>query len=218
MTALVLGGIIGASPFEPGGTPATGGPLRRTTDAPGRDVFDLSTRRGDRMDLPLLTARLIHIVLGIFWAGTLFFNALFLLPAVRDAGPDGAKVAAGLMRRRFLDVLPWVAILTVLAGFWLYWRVSDGFSSGYMRSSAGMAYGLGAVSAVLALAGGLTVVRPSMLRAAALSQAATAASPPERESQMATAQALRARAAAANRIVAGLLTVTAVTMALGRYL
>jgi len=170
------------------------------------------------MDLLLLTARLIHIVLGVFWAGTLIFSAVFLLPSIRDAGPDGAKVAAGLMRRRFLDVIPAAAALTVLSGFWLYWRVSGGFSSAYMKSSAGMAYGTGGLAAVLALGVGLAIVRPSMLRAAKQSQAAATASPPEKETHLATAQALRTRAAAAGRIVAGLLALTAATMALGRYL
>jgi uncharacterized membrane protein len=169
------------------------------------------------MDLLLLTARLLHVLLGVFWTGTLIFSALFLLPAIRDAGPDGAKVAAGLLRRRFLDVLPTAAILTVLSGFWLYWRVSAGFSPAYMRSPAGMAYGLGGLAAVAALGLGLVVVRPSMLRAAALSQAAVTASSGEREVAAATAQALRMRAAAAGKIVAGLLVVAAGTMALGRY-
>lgn len=169
------------------------------------------------MDLLLLAARLIHVVLGVFWAGTLIFSAVFLLPAIRDAGPEGAKVAAGLMRRRFLDVLPAVAGLTVLSGFWLYWRVSGGFSSGYMGTAAGMAYGLGGVAAVLALGLGLAIVRPSMLRAARLSQAAAQAAGPERDAQLATAQALRVRGAAAGRLVAGLLTIAAITMAVGRY-
>ena len=169
------------------------------------------------MDPMLLLVRLLHVGLGVFWAGALIFNALFLLPAIRDAGPDGAKVAAGLMRRRFLDVLPAVAILTVLSGFWLYWRVSAGFSEGYMRSRTGMAYGLGGVAALLALVLGLAIVRRSMLRAASISQAALA-SGQERDAQLATAQALRARAAAAGRIVAGLLALTAATMAVGRYL
>ncbi len=170
------------------------------------------------MDPMLLLVRLLHVGLGVFWAGALIFNALFLLPAIREAGPEGAKVAAGLMRRRFLDVLPAVAILTVLSGFWLYWRVSAGFSQGYMRSRTGMAYGLGGVAALLALGLGLAIVRRSMLRAASLSQAAALASGPERDAQLATAQALRARAAAAGRIVAGLLALTAATMAVGRYL
>jgi hypothetical protein len=55
------------------------------------------------MSLLVITLRLLHIVLGAFWVGTLIFFALFLIPSVRDAGPDGAKVMAALQRRRFLD-------------------------------------------------------------------------------------------------------------------
>jgi hypothetical protein len=170
------------------------------------------------MDNMLLAARLVHIVLGIFWAGTLIFVALFLQPSMRDAGPDGAKVAAGLMRRRFFDVMPVVALLTILSGFWLYWRVSGGFANSYMGSGAGMAYGLGGVAAVLAFGIGVTTMRPAMLRGAKLSQQAAEVSGAEKEAQLATAKALQSKAAKAGRTVAGLLTLAAVTMALGRYL
>jgi hypothetical protein len=170
------------------------------------------------MDIVLLVARLVHVVLGIFWGGALIFTAVFLLPSVRDAGPDGGKVVAGLMRRRFLDVIPVVAILTVLSGFWLYWRVSLGFSHEYMKSPPAMAYGLGGAAALVALSLGLGVVRPSILRAAALAQAATAGPAAERQAGMAAADELRARAGRASRYVAGLLAVAAACMAVGRYL
>jgi len=169
------------------------------------------------MDALLLTARLLHIVLGVFWAGTLLFTALFLLPSIRDAGPDGAKVVAGLMKRRFLDLLPVTAFLTVLSGFWLYWKVSSGFQPAYMGSRAGMWYGTGGVTALVALGVGLAVVRPSMLKAAALSQAAATLPAGEKEAALAQAGALRMRAGRANRVIALLLGVTLVTMALGRY-
>ena len=170
------------------------------------------------MDYLMLIGRVMHIGLGVFWAGALMFSAWFLLPSMREAGPDAAKVMAGLLRRRFLDVLPAVAGLTILSGLWLYWRVSGGFSSGYMRSAPGMAYGVGGLAAIIALALGLAIVRPSMLRAAALSQATATATAPERESQLASAQAMRARAAGAGRIVAGLLSLAVIAMAVGRYL
>ncbi len=169
------------------------------------------------MDVPLVLARLLHIVLGVFWAGTLIFNALFLIPAVRDAGPEGAKVAAGLMRRRFFEILPAVAGLTILSGFWLYWRASLGFQPAYMRSSTGMTYGFGAAAAILAFVLGVTIMRPAILRAAALSQAAAAAPSSDREAQLAKAQALRLRGAQAARIVAGLLAIATAAMAVGRY-
>jgi hypothetical protein len=41
---------------------------------------------------------------------------------VRDAGPDGTKVMQALQKRRYLDVMPAVALLTLVSGFWLYWR------------------------------------------------------------------------------------------------
>ena len=37
------------------------------------------------MTLLIITLRLLHIVLGVFWAGTLVFFAAFLVPSVKDA-------------------------------------------------------------------------------------------------------------------------------------
>ena len=169
------------------------------------------------MDMAFLLARVIHIVTGVFWAGALIFTAFFLLPAIREAGPDGAKVAAGLIRRGFLTIMPLVALLSILSGAWLYWKASVGFQPAYMGSRPGMGYGLGAVTALLAFGIGVTIVRPSMLRAAALAQAAASA-PADREARMAEAQALRMRAGKAGAVVAVLLVFTALVMALARYL
>src|SRR4029079_14921454 len=99
------------------------------------------------MHATLLLARLIHVVTGVFWAGTISFNATYLFPSLRDAGPDAAKVAAGLMKRRCLGVLPAGALLTILSGLWLYWTDSAG-STAFMRSGTGMAFGTGAVLAL----------------------------------------------------------------------
>jgi hypothetical protein len=170
------------------------------------------------MDFIFLVARILHVASGVFWAGTLVFSAAFLLPSIRDAGPDGAKVSAGLMRRRFLDIMPVVAALTVLSGFYLYWLASAGFSAAYMSSPMGMTYGVGAIAALGALGLGVGILRPAMLRAAALSQAAAGAPPEERERALNAAQALRARAGAAGQVVAWLLGTTTVAMAIARYL
>ena len=165
----------------------------------------------------LLIARLLHIVLGAFWVGALIFNAAFLFPAMRDAGPDAAKVGAGLMRRRLFDVLPLVALLTLLSGVWLLWWVSGGFQPEYMRSRPAMVYSLGALAGIVAFALGIGIMRPAMLRAAALSQAAASLSGGERDAQLGKAQALRMRAGVTGRFVAALLTVSIGLMAIGRY-
>jgi uncharacterized membrane protein len=169
------------------------------------------------MDVLFLVSRVAHVGLGVFWAGAMIFNAAFLLPAVRDAGPGGAAVAAGLLRRRFTDWMPLAAILTLVSGFYLYWRVSGGFTSAYMGSRMGMVYGTGSVVALVAFVIGVAVMRPAMLRAAALTQGAAQAAAEERERAMAEAQGLRARAGAAGRVVAWLLGAATVAMAIARY-
>ncbi len=171
------------------------------------------------MDPLILTLRLIHIVLGVFWAGAMIFVALFLVPSVRDAGPDGMKVMAALQRRRFMDVMPIVAILTILSGAWLYWRASVGLQTAWITTPVGLTLTAGAVAAIVAFAIGVGIMRPAMLRAGALARAAAEAPErPEHAGQVAEAQRLRARSAAAGRVVAALLAVATACMAVARYL
>ena len=61
----------------------------------------------------LLLARLIHIFVGVFWAGTMIFNAWLLLPALKDLGPDAGRVMGGLAKRGFLVIMPVAGILTI---------------------------------------------------------------------------------------------------------
>jgi uncharacterized membrane protein len=152
----------------------------------------------------LMLMRILHVGLGAFWVGTLIFTAFFLFPAMRDAGPDSAKVANQLLQRKFAVIMPLTAIIAILAGVWLLWRVSGGFANGYMGTSAGKAYSIGGLAAIIALIIGLSVVRPAMIKATQLGGT------PE-------AQALRARAGKANVWVALLLMVTLIAMAVGRY-
>jgi len=169
------------------------------------------------MDILLLLARLLHIVLGTFWAGTMIFNAVFLAPAFQDVGPDAAKVAGALVRRRFMTIMPIVALVTILSGFWLYWRLSGGFDSGYMGSRQGQTLGMGAVAALVAFVIGISIVRPAMMRSGALGQRAAQAAGAERDALLAQVKAQRARSTLAGRWVAGLLTLALAAMALARY-
>ena len=66
------------------------------------------------MDTSVIVGRLIHILAGVFWVGAMVFVTVFLLPAIRETGPDGAKIMAAITRRRFMQVMPVVAILTIV--------------------------------------------------------------------------------------------------------
>src|SRR5262245_3451070 len=98
------------------------------------------------MDIVMITLRLLHIVFGVFWAGAIFFFVSFLEPSIRESMPEGGKVTQALIRRGYLNALPGIAAVTILAGFALMWKVSGHFSPGWFSSGTGRALSLGALS------------------------------------------------------------------------
>lgn len=169
------------------------------------------------MNVLLVILRAVHILTGVFWAGAVFTVVRFVSPAIGDAGPEGAKVMGALVKRGFLNVVPGAAVLTILSGLWMFWIDSSGFSGPWMSSHMGMALALGAVFALVGLGFGVFGMRASVLKAMALGQSLAQLPEAAREGTMAQIQALRARAAAAGKIVAGLLGAAVALMAIARY-
>jgi hypothetical protein len=100
---------------------------------------------------------------------------------------------------------------------WLYQRFYGGLA-GLMASRAGFAFGIGGLAAVLAFLLGITVMRSAMARVNGLTAALSAAqTDQERAVRRAEIQGLRARGAAAGRVVALLLILAAAAMAVARY-
>jgi hypothetical protein len=163
-----------------------------------------------------LLMRVIHIVLGTIWVGSIFLAAFFLMPAVAEAGPDGGKVMAGLIRRKYLSIVPMVAMINVASGFWLYWRYTGGFDPAQSGTPGAMVFGTGGITATIALFIGLYGMRRNLMTAGALtSKAAGLADGAEKAAILAEAAARRKRAMRAGPIVGVLLLVTTVLMALG---
>jgi hypothetical protein len=166
----------------------------------------------------LILLRLIHIVSGVFWAGTAMFNAAFLIPAVRALGPAGGPVMQEIAGKRKLPVYFLVAgLLTVLSGFGLYWHDSQGFTNGFMRSAGGMTFGIGAVLALIAVFLGIFVATPAAIRAGKLGAAIAAGGKPPTPEQAAEMQQAQATLGKMALVAAGLLTLTTIAMAVGRY-
>ncbi|HSA56899.1 MAG TPA: hypothetical protein VLE53_14405 [Gemmatimonadaceae bacterium] len=170
------------------------------------------------MDLLLVTLRFVHVVGGILWVGIAVFVPFYLIPAIADVGPDGGKVMAALQRRGIMNVLPLLAVATLISGFWLYWIRSGGLRAAYVATPAGAVFGIGGLVALAAFVVGITITRPSMIRAAAIMQSLPSLSADEREQQVALANRLRTRGAQVSRVIAWLLLVAAACMAIARYL
>jgi hypothetical protein len=164
-----------------------------------------------------LTVRVLHILLGATWLGMAAFVVMFLIPAVRDAGPDGGKVMLGIGRRKLPAFIASISGLTVLTGLWLYWRFTDGFSPALAGSMGARVFGAGGVLGIAATAIAGAVVSKNMKRAVALLTELQTAEPSRHGSLITQITTHRDKAAAGARIVLALLIVTVVLMALGHY-
>jgi uncharacterized membrane protein len=148
--------------------------------------------------------RFAHVFFGALWVGMMVMTTFFVGPAVEEAGPEGGKVMAGLMRRRVLMLMPLFALITLISGFWLFSKLGRGF----MATSMGKAFAFGGALALLAFVIGMAAARPAMMRAQRLAQ--SGGSPAE-------VQQLRARANVLGRVVAVLLLIALAAMAVARY-
>ena len=114
------------------------------------------------MNTLFISVRAVHILLAAIWLGAAFVTALFLGPAVQDAGPAGGAVMSGFMKRGFEKVMASFGGITVLSGAWLYWRMTQGFDASLMSSHIGLMFGAGGVLGVAgAVVGGSVVGRSS---------------------------------------------------------
>lgn len=169
------------------------------------------------MELVLLRA--VHVLGGIFWVGSGLFTTLFLMPALAGVGPAAAPVMGALQRSRLFTVLPVVALLTVLSGLRLLWIASGGLDAAYFGTASGAAFAGAGALAVVAFAFGMAFARPLMARAGRL--AATiggARDDAERARIQGEVARLQRRGARANQVLLAALVVSALGMAVARYL
>jgi uncharacterized membrane protein len=171
------------------------------------------------MKAEFLTLRLVHILGGIFWVGSLMYTSFFLVPVIRSSPAVAGQVMAGLQRRRLFLILPIVALLTIASGIRLLMITSAGFSDAYLSTFPGRTYSAGAVAAIVAFLLSMLVSRPAFVHVGRLSASLTTITD-EGGKQRITAeiQRLNRRATVANGIVLVLLLFTAVSMATARYL
>lgn len=170
------------------------------------------------MKAELLTLRLVHILGGIFWVGSMMFTTFFLVPVIRSSPAAAGPVMAGLQKRRLFILLPIVALLTIASGLRLLSIDSIGFSSAYFATPTGRTFATSAVAATVAFLLSMFVSRPGFVRVGRLG-ASLPAAPDESARQRITAemQRLNRRVAIANAFVVVLLLAAAAGMAIARY-
>jgi len=167
------------------------------------------------MNYFVLVLRLIHIVSGVFWVGSGLAFFFFVGPTLGATAEAGQKFAQHLMTKtRFTAVVTTSAILTVLAGFVLYWRDSQGLTSEWMHSGPGLGFGIGAFFGLLGLIFGMMVGMSNGALAKVASQIQGKPTP----EQLAQIGKLRQRLAVVGPINAYSLIIATLLMAVSRYL
>ena len=162
--------------------------------------------------------RIVHIVCGVLWAGTIFFFVWLAEPSIRASGPEGGKVMMQLIRRGYLTILPLAAVLTVLSGAWLWWIMSGGGRMAWMSTAFGGTLTGGAVAAIIAAVIGIFGMCPAALQVVRLApKLPEITDDAERAETLAEIERLKNRARTLGRVVAGLLLLAVVAMSVARY-
>ena len=170
------------------------------------------------MTYVMLILRLLHIVSGAFWVGTVITAVLFIEPTAKALDREGERFFAHLViRRRLAVVLAIAATVTVVAGALLYWIDSGGLRLEWIMTGTGIAFTAGGLSALIALAIAAIILKPEVDRLAAIADrdvgtAEDSARPPIED------EASERRLRRWSLIQVSLLVFTVSAMAVARYL
>lgn len=166
----------------------------------------------------LLLLRVVHILAGTCWLGTVLVNTLFLMPAVGGLGPSGGQVMKALTERGILRWLFGSSVLTLLSGMRLLSILAANAPGVFFQSRMGHMFMAAGSAALLAFLVAMMVIRPSHARAAVLLGRAGDASEADRRALQEQAARLRARAGMASAANVALLVASVMGMAVARYL
>lgn len=165
----------------------------------------------------ILVLRILHIGFGIFWAGTAIFFSLFLMPSIKKAGPEGMKVMQTLGTSGYAIAAMISAIITIVAGFLLIWKLSGGFQPEWFHSWYSRVLTMGGGMALIAFIIGFTVNRPAAARISKISMAISTQGGQPSNEQVAELTKLRNRIFSATNYIAILLAVAVLGMSIFRY-
>src|SRR5262245_30326060 len=163
-----------------------------------------------------LSIRVLHVLLAAVWLGATVFVSFLLMPVIESSGPAGGQVMVNLGKKGITPFFASVGGITVLTGLYLYWHFTGGFDPEISKTHAGLAFGIGGVSGILAtILGGAIVGRSSNKVVEVMQQAAALPDGAQKSALIQEAAALRRKIKTFGTIVLLLQVVALALMALG---
>lgn len=167
------------------------------------------------MNYYLLVLRILHIGAGAYWVGNVLTLAMIINPAVQEIGETGQKFVDYLVsKKKFKTDSLGAGLMAGIAGLLLYWRDSNGFTSAWMHSGAGIGFGVGAGLALIAFIFGILTDR----KIKAVTQLREQLQDMPSDEQMSQIQVLRKQQTTYLYICTGTLVLSLWVMAIARYL
>jgi len=161
----------------------------------------------------------LHIGAGVFWAGGAIVFAGFVEPNASALGPAGIpfmqRLAGSSGYSKWMGV---AAAVNTLAGVWLLWLRSAGFSPSWFATGFGLSLTLGAITGIAGAFVGFLVQAPTAARLGRVSQAVARTGGPPTRAQLAEITACQRRLRFGGRLTAVLLALTVIFMAAARYM
>ena len=159
--------------------------------------------------------RIAHVVAGVFWVGGTLVMTFFVVPTIGAIGEAGQKFVGHLMNNlRFSQRMSAAAGVTGLAGILLYWHDSAAFTSAWMRSGAGIGFGIGGVFGLIGFAYGLMIGRVTK----SMAQLGGQMQGNPTQEQMNEMRALQVKQGTYSKIAAAALILSLIFMAIARYM
>ena len=168
--------------------------------------------------LLMVVLRVIHIIGGIFWVGTAFLIAWFLLPTQKATGMAGLTFVEELMVRKKLRVYLLLAIVfTILSGLSMYARFVMLSHGQWASSTMGRVLGFGALCGIVAGGIGASSGKRTGMKMVAIAENLRSFGGSPSAAQQAEIDALLNKATGEMKLVAALLVIAVAAMASARY-
>jgi uncharacterized membrane protein len=172
------------------------------------------------VDISMIVFRVIHIFAAVFMAGFALFMLIFVEPAITAMGTETQAFMRGFYKsaKRYETTLAILALLTLVSGIALFYRVSDHFNSDWLASTPGVVLIISSAMVIVSYAHGGMVTGQLSQKTANLMEEIGLQDNPLSEEQHVLMREIQAKHRLHGWIDSGLMVVAGVLMVAARYL